>query len=74
MFGDSDIVRLAHVVEMFELLAAGCRATSSACRMPQLAILPGARHLGVVMQQAEWLTEMAVAFLDATAQMPPPGL
>jgi pimeloyl-ACP methyl ester carboxylesterase len=62
MFGDSDIVRLAHVVEMFKLLGDGVPGDFVGMPNAQLAILPGAGHLGVVMQQAEWLTEIAVAF------------
>lgn len=72
-FGDSDIVRIDEMVEMFELLGGGVPGDFVGMPNVQLAILPGAGHLGVVMQQGGWLTEMAVAFLDAppSASLPP---
>jgi pimeloyl-ACP methyl ester carboxylesterase len=62
--GDSDIVRLEHVVEMFRLLGGGVAGDLVGLPRSQLAILPGTTHV-MVPDRAEWLTSMVLAFLDA---------
>jgi hypothetical protein len=53
MFGDGDIVRPEHAVEMFRLLPHA-----------QLAILPGTDHMTLV-RRADWQISMIEAFLEA---------
>jgi pimeloyl-ACP methyl ester carboxylesterase len=67
IIGDSDIVRPEHVVEMFRLLGGGVAGDISGLPRSQLAVLPGTTHVTLV-DRAEWLTTMILAFLDA----PPP--
>jgi pimeloyl-ACP methyl ester carboxylesterase len=64
IIGDSDIVRPEHVVEMFRLLGGGVAGDLVGLPRSQLAVLPGTTHVTLV-DRAEWLTSMIVAFLDA---------
>lgn len=62
--GDDDIVRLEHMLELFQLLGGG--PSSDPTRFPhvQLAILPGTSHIALV-ERVDWLVPMVTAFLDA---------
>ena len=64
IIGDSDIVRPEHVVEMFRLLGGGVIGDLVGLPRSQLAVLPGTTHVTLV-DRAEWLTSMILAFLDA---------
>ncbi len=64
IIGDSDIVRPEHVVEMFRLLGGGVAGDLVGLPRSQLAVLPGTTHVTLV-DRAEWLTSMILAFLDA---------
>ncbi len=64
IIGDSDIVRPEHVVEMFRLLGGGVAGDLVGLPRSQLAMLPGTTHVTLV-DRAEWLTSMILAFLDA---------
>lgn len=64
VIGDSDIVRPEHAVELFRLLGGGVVGDLNPLPASQLAVLPGTTHVSVV-QKVEWLTSMALAFVDA---------
>ncbi|HEX6796736.1 MAG TPA: alpha/beta hydrolase [Ktedonobacterales bacterium] len=64
IIGDSDIVRPEHVVEMFRLLGGGVIGDLVGLPRSQLAVLPGTTHVTLV-DRADWLTSMVLAFLDA---------
>jgi pimeloyl-ACP methyl ester carboxylesterase len=64
IIGDSDIVRPEHVMEMFRLVGGGVAGDLIGLPRSQLAVLPGTTHVALV-DRAEWLTSMALAFLDA---------
>ena len=64
MIGDSDIVRPEHIVEMFRLVGGGVMGDMVGLPASQLAILPGTTHVTLVYQ-AEWVTSMTNAFLNA---------
>lgn len=64
IIGDSDIVRPEHVVEMFRLLGGGVVGDLVGLPRSQLAVLPGTTHVTLV-DRAEWLASMILAFLDA---------
>jgi pimeloyl-ACP methyl ester carboxylesterase len=63
VIGDSDIVRPEHPVQMFRLLGGGVEGDSAGLPRSQLAVLPGTTHLTLV-ERAEWLVSMILAFLD----------
>jgi pimeloyl-ACP methyl ester carboxylesterase len=60
--GDADIVRPEHAVEMFCLLGGGDAENAADSPRPQLALLPGTTHEGV-LDRVEWLTSMILGFL-----------
>jgi len=62
--GDSDIVRLEHVVELFRLLGGGVSGDHVGLPNVQLAVLPGTTHVTLV-HRADWLVSMITGFLDA---------
>lgn len=63
MFGDSDIIRLDHAVEMFGLLGGGIKGdTPDGLPQSSLAILPGTSHT-MVVDRAELLLPMLTSFL-----------
>ena len=62
--GDSDIVRLEHVVELFRLLGGGVPGDNVGLPQSQLAIFPGTTHIALV-DRVDWLVSMMSAFLDA---------
>jgi pimeloyl-ACP methyl ester carboxylesterase len=65
VFGDSDLTRPEHAVEMFRLLGGGVFGdTPAGLPNSQLAILPGTSHVGMA-DRADWLAPMINEFLDA---------
>jgi hypothetical protein len=62
--GDSDIVRPEHAVETFRLTGGGVNGDVVGLPKSQLAILPGATHIGV-SQKVAMLTAMVPPFLEA---------
>ena len=64
IFGDSDIIRPEHAVEMFRLLGGGVPGDNVGLPNSQLAILPGTTHVTIV-DRAGWLVSMVSEFLDA---------
>jgi pimeloyl-ACP methyl ester carboxylesterase len=63
IIGDSDIVRPEHVAEMVRLLGGGVPGDLVGLPRSQFAVLPGTTHVTLV-DRAEWLTSMVLAFLD----------
>jgi pimeloyl-ACP methyl ester carboxylesterase len=61
--GDADGIRLEHAVEMFRLLGGGIFGDYAGIPPSRLAILPGATHVGLMMQ-TEALARLIVPFLD----------
>lgn len=64
VFGDSDIIRPEHAVELFRLLGGGVAGDIVPMPNSQLAILPGTSHIGV-MNRPELLLAIVPPFLDA---------
>jgi pimeloyl-ACP methyl ester carboxylesterase len=64
VFGDSDVVRPEHAVEVFRLLGGGVVGDLVGLPRSRLAILPGTTHITLV-HRAEWLLSMITEFLDA---------
>ncbi len=67
IIGDSDIVRPEHAVELFRLLGGGVAGDNVGLPKSQLAILPGATHITVVLQP-EMLLAIIPRFLDGKTQ------
>lgn len=65
VFGDSDIVRPEHAVELFRLFGGGVAGDVAGLPGSRLAILPGTTHVTLV-HRAEWLVSMIEEFLDAS--------
>jgi pimeloyl-ACP methyl ester carboxylesterase len=69
--GDSDVVRLEHAVEFFELLGGGVMGDLAGLPRSQLAVLPGTAHFvppgSGILDRADWLLAMITPFLDAPA-------
>ena len=67
--GDSDAVRLEHVVELFRLLGGGVMGDLAGLPTSQLAVLPATSHFvppgSGVLDRADWLLSMIPPFLDA---------
>ena len=67
--GDSDVVRLEHVVQLFRLRGGGVMGDLAGLPDSQLAVLPGTTHFippgSGVLDRAEWLLAMIPPFLDA---------
>jgi pimeloyl-ACP methyl ester carboxylesterase len=67
--GDSDVVRLEHVVEFFKLLGGGVMGDMAGLPNSQLAVLPGTTHFmppgSGVLDRAELLHAMIRPFLEA---------
>jgi pimeloyl-ACP methyl ester carboxylesterase len=70
IFGDADIARLEHVVEMFRLLGGGVCGDLVPIPAAHLAILPGTSHLGIP-DRSDLLLALVLPFLDAP--MPEPA-
>lgn len=64
VLGDSDIITLEHIVEMFRLLGGGVPGDVTGLPKCQLAVLPGTMHV-TVPSRADLLGAMIPAFLDA---------
>jgi pimeloyl-ACP methyl ester carboxylesterase len=64
IFGDSDIVRPEHAVELFRLLGGGVPGDSAGLPNSQLAVLPGTTHVTLV-HRADLLLPIIAPFLDA---------
>jgi len=60
--GDSDLVRLEHVVEMFRLLGGAIAGDFVGLPRSRLAVLPGTTHV-MVPERSEWLSSMVLDFL-----------
>jgi pimeloyl-ACP methyl ester carboxylesterase len=69
MLGDSDVVRLEHAVELFNLLGGGVMGDFGGLPRSQLAVLPGTTHYippgSGVLDRSDWLLAMIGPFLDA---------
>jgi len=63
IYGDADVIRSEHMVELFRLLGGGVPGDFTGLPKARLAILPGTTHVGV-MQRADWLLPMITEFLD----------
>ena len=67
--GDSDAVRLEHVIELFRLLGGGVMGDLAGLPKPQLAVLPGTTHFippgSGILDRADWLLAIIPPFLDA---------
>jgi pimeloyl-ACP methyl ester carboxylesterase len=67
--GDSDAIRLEHVVELFRLLGGGVMGDLAGLPKSRLAVLPGTTHFippgSGVLDRADWLVSMIGEFLDA---------
>jgi pimeloyl-ACP methyl ester carboxylesterase len=63
IFGDSDVIRPEHAVEMFRLFGGGVMGDMVGLPHSQLAILPGTTHITVV-QRVDLLLAIIPAFLD----------
>jgi pimeloyl-ACP methyl ester carboxylesterase len=70
--GDSDVVRLEHVVELFGLLGGGVMGDLAGMPTSQLAVLPGTSHFmppgSGVLDRADWLLAMIAEFLEPPAE------
>ncbi len=63
LIGDADGIRLEHAVEMFRLLGGGVFGDYAGVPRSRLAVLPGATHVGLMMQ-TDLLATLISPFLD----------
>jgi len=67
--GDSDAVRLEHVIALFRLLGGGVMGDLAGLPKSQLAVLPGTTHFmppgSGILDRADWLLAIIPPFLDA---------
>ncbi len=67
--GDSDVVRLEHVVELFRMLGGGVMGDLAGLPKSQLAVLPGTSHFvppgSGVLDRADLMLAMIRPFLEA---------
>jgi pimeloyl-ACP methyl ester carboxylesterase len=63
IYGDADVIRPEHMVELFRLLGGGVPGDLTGLPKARLAILPSTTHVGV-MNRADWLLPMITEFLD----------
>jgi pimeloyl-ACP methyl ester carboxylesterase len=63
IYGDADVIRPEHMVELFRLLGSGVPGDLTGLPKARLAILPSTTHVGV-MNRADWLLPMITEFLD----------
>lgn len=63
LIGDADGIRLEHAVEMFRLLGGGVFGDFAGVPTARLAVVPGATHVGLMMQ-TERLASLIIPFLD----------
>jgi pimeloyl-ACP methyl ester carboxylesterase len=64
IYGDADVVRPEHAVELFRLLGGGVPGDLVGLPRSQLAVLPGTTH-GALMERGDWLAPMINRFLHA---------
>ena len=64
VYGDADVVRPEHMVELFRLLGGGVNGDLAGLPASRLAVLPGTTHIGV-MEQTDLLLAIIPRFLDA---------
>ena len=68
VLGDSDVVRLEHAIELFNLLGGGVMGDLQGMPKSQLAVLPGTSHFMPpgfgLLDRADWLLELIPPFLD----------
>jgi pimeloyl-ACP methyl ester carboxylesterase len=64
VFGDSDIVRPEHAVELFRSLGGGVMGDVAGLPRSRLAVLPASTHI-TVMYRGDWLVSMVTEFLEA---------
>ena len=62
--GDSDVIRLEHTVEMFQLLGGGVAGDVVGVPSSWLAVLPGTTHI-TLLSHTVWLASMVEEFLQA---------
>jgi pimeloyl-ACP methyl ester carboxylesterase len=72
IFGDADVIRLEHVVEMFHLRGGGVNGDLAGLPNAQLAVLPATTHVGI-MFRPQWIVPMIAEFLDNTPAALPPA-
>jgi pimeloyl-ACP methyl ester carboxylesterase len=63
VFGDADVLRPEHMVELFGLLGGGVPGDLTGLPKARLAVLPGTTHV-TVMNRGDWLLPMITEFLD----------
>jgi pimeloyl-ACP methyl ester carboxylesterase len=63
VYGDADVIRPEHMVDLFRLLGGGVPGDFTGLPKARLAILPSTTHVGV-MNRADWLLPMITEFLD----------
>jgi pimeloyl-ACP methyl ester carboxylesterase len=72
--GDSDAIRLEHVVEFFKLRGGGVMGDLTGLPASQLAVLPGTSHFlpfgSGMLDRVDWLLAMIRPFLDAPLPEP----
>jgi pimeloyl-ACP methyl ester carboxylesterase len=61
--GDSDNVTVPHAAQLFELLGGGLPGDFAGLPDSQLAVLPGTTHIGVVLENSDWLLMAIRSFL-----------
>ena len=64
IFGDADVIRPEHAVELFRLRGGGVAGDIAGLPPAQLAILPGTTHIGL-LQRTDLLLAIIPPFLDA---------
>ncbi|MCE5214571.1 MAG: hypothetical protein LLF83_07630 [Methanobacterium sp.] len=64
IIGDSDIVRLDHVVDMFKILGGGLPGDLVGIPNSQLAVFPGTTHTSL-LKRADCLISMIMEFFDS---------
>lgn len=65
VMGDSDAMRPEHMVELFRLLGGGVAGDLTGLPKSQLAIIPGATHVSLVVERSDLLLAVSMPFLDA---------
>jgi pimeloyl-ACP methyl ester carboxylesterase len=63
VYGDADVLRPEHMVELFRLLGGGVPGDLTGLPKARLAVLPGTTHV-TVMNRIDWLLPMITEFLD----------
>jgi pimeloyl-ACP methyl ester carboxylesterase len=70
--GDADGVRYEHALELFRAKGGGKMGDLHGLPKSRLAIIPGATHVGMIMQRTDWLIPMITDFLDSDLNAAPP--